>query len=104
MGYKIKTDHSKMEKAAEVIETYVGNMDTKMSNADRAVLMMQSNWKGVDAGALKGKWDTVKDKDSTYGRMKTSLENYANYLKNAADKYKAAQIDAINRANKLPKW
>ena len=36
MGYKIKTDHSKMEKAAEVIETYVGNMDTKMSNADRA--------------------------------------------------------------------
>ena len=47
MGYKIKTDHSKMEKAAEVIETYVGNMDTKMSNADRAVLMMQSNWKGA---------------------------------------------------------
>ena len=33
-----KLDISKMEKAAEVIETYVGNMDTKMSNADRAVL------------------------------------------------------------------
>ena len=52
MGYKIKTDHSKMEKAAEVIETYVGNMDTKMSNADRAVLMMQSNWKGVDLSLI----------------------------------------------------
>ena len=58
MGYKIKTDHSKMEKAAEVIETYVGNMDTKMSNADRAVLMMQSNWKGVDAGSF---WSVMQN-------------------------------------------
>ena len=104
MGYKIKTDHNKMEKAAETIETYIGNMDTKMSNADRAVITMLSNWKGTDASAFKGKWNTVKEKDSTYGRMKTSLESYANFLKNAAGKYKAAQIDAINRANKLPKW
>ena len=35
MGYKIKTDHSKMEKEAEVNSTKVGNMDTKMSKEDK---------------------------------------------------------------------
>lgn len=104
MGYKIKVDHSKLESAAKEIDTYNQKMTSKMGKADKAVTNMMSTWKGNDAKAFKTKWDTVNDKDSTYGMMKKSLDNYSKYLKDASSKYKKAQADAINRANMLPRW
>lgn len=104
MGYKIKVDHSKFDTAASAIETFNSNINTKMGKADKAVTTMLSSWKGLDASTFKTKWDTVNDRDSTYGKMKKSLESYAGFLRAAGSKYKNAQANAINRANRLPKW
>lgn len=104
MGYKIKVNHSQFDKAAQAIDTYTGKMKTQMNSADQNMKNMFSSWNGVDATSFKTKWDTVNDTDSTYGRMKKSLESYSKFLRTAGNKYKKAQADAINRANKLPRW
>ena len=99
MGYKIKVDHSQFEKTAKSIDEYTTKMSIKMSQADHSMIIMFSTWRGIDSTSYKNKWNTIKGDDSTYGKMKKSLESYS-----AGNKYKKAQADAINRANKLPKW
>lgn len=104
MGYKIKVDHSQFEKTAKVIDEYTTKMSIKMSQADHSMIIMFSTWRGIDSTSYKNKWNTIKGDDSTYGKMKKSLESYSKFLYSAGNKYKKAQADAINRANKLPKW
>lgn len=104
MGYKIKVNHSQFDKTADAIDSYTAKMKKQMNAADKNIKIMFSSWNGTDAARFKTKWDTVNDKDSTYGKMKTSLENYSKFLRSAGNKYKKAQIDAVTRANKLPKW
>lgn len=104
MGYKIKVNHSQFDKAADAIDCYTSKMNTKMNSADQNMKAMFASWNGVDSASFKAKWDTVNDADSTYGKMKKSLESYSKFLRSAGNKYKKAQADAINRANKLPKW
>ena len=41
---------------------------------------------------------------SGVSRMISDLENYAKFLRYAASKYRAAQVNAVNRANSLPRW
>ena len=104
MGYKIKVNHNTLDTAANTIDEYIRNMDSKIGKANSAVTTMLSTWQGNDANEFKVKWDTVDDADSTHGMMRKSLESYASFLRNASSKYKNAQINAINRANSLPKW
>lgn len=104
MGYKIKVNHSQFDKTAQSIDDYVSKMTKQMNSANNAMKDMFSSWKGVDATAYKTKWDTVNDTDSTYYKMKKSLSSYSKYLRSAGNKYKTAQANAINRANKLPIW
>lgn len=104
MGYKIKVNHNMLDTAANTIDEYIKNMNSKMGSANSSVTTMLATWQGNDANAFKVKWDTVDDADSTHGMMKKSLESYSSFLRNASSKYKNAQINAINRANGLPKW
>lgn len=104
MGYRIKVNHSKLGSAANAIETYTSSMSSKMRTADNTVSAMLGNWQGNDANSFVAQWDKVNDADSTYANMKKSLESYAKFLRHAENKYKTAQISAINRANRLPKW
>ena len=104
MGYKIKVDHSQFEKTAKAIDDYTTKMSLKMHAADHSMILMFATWKGIDATSYKRKWDTIKDDSSTYGKMKKSLESYSKFLRSAGAKYQKTQADAINRANKLPKW
>lgn len=104
MGYKIKVNHSQFDKTADAIDIYTGKMKTQMNSADQNMKAMLSTWKGVDATAFKNKWDAINDADSTYGKMKKSLESYSKFLRSTGNKYKRAQADAINRANRLPRW
>lgn len=104
MGYKIKVNHSQLNKTAQTIDDYVSKMTKQMNSANNEMKDLFSSWKGIDASAYKTKWNTVNDSDSTYYNMKKSLSSYSKYLKYAGEKYKTAQADAINRANKLPRW
>lgn len=104
MGYKITVNHSELTNTANEIDSYIQKTENNMNNANGLVAGMMSSWNGEDAIAYKSKWDTITNGDSSYTRMKKSLEKYSNYLKDASNKYKNAQANAINRANCLPRW
>lgn len=103
MGYKITVNHSELTNAANEIDSYIQKTANNMNNANSVVAGMMSSWSGEDAIAYKTKWDTITNGDSSYIRMKNSLERYSNYLKDASSKYKNAQVNAVNRACFLPK-
>lgn len=103
MAY-IKVDHSKFSGAASAVDTYLAQLGKKMNGAKGEVNNMASIWQGSDYTHFKAQWDKVVNGESTYSEMVKSLKSYSEFLKYAAEKYKNAQADAINRANNLPRW
>lgn len=53
---------------------------------------------------LKTECQQMSASGSTSDKMLKSLDNYADFLRFAANKYKSAQANAINRANRLPRY
>ncbi len=104
MGYNIKVDHSKFDKAASSIDTYNAALKAKMGSANQTIDGLFSSWRGLDATAYKGKWNLLDEHGSVYYKMRKSLDSYASFLRTAGNKYKTAQANAINRANRLAKW
>lgn len=104
MGYNIRVNHSKFDSTATAIENYNNLLTRKMGNANQTMAGLFSSWSGIDASTYKNKWDAVDGSDSVYYAMKKSLESYSKFLRSAGNKYKTAQINAVNRAHKLPKW
>lgn len=100
----IKVDHSQFEKAASAIETYINNHKTSMNSIDQSVNSLGSSWQGNDYNQLRKEWQEIKGSGSTSDKMLKSLDNYADFLRFAANKYKSAQANAINRANNLPRY
>lgn len=103
MAY-IKVDHSKFSGVASAVDTYVTQLRNKMNSAEGEVNNMSSIWQGSDYTQFKSQWNKVTNGESTYSEMVKSLESYSKFLKYAAEKYKAAQTKAVNRANSLPRW
>lgn len=101
MAY-IKVDHSKFESTASEVDKYVDFMKKTMRNIQEEVNML--TWKGADAEQFKSEFNKVNNEDSTHTQMVKALETYARYLRFVANKYKAAQANAVNRANGLPRW
>lgn len=100
----IKVDHSKFDTTASAIDTFTSTLNSKMNKANSTMTGLFSSWNGKDASAYKTKWDALDGSDSTYYKMKKSMEGYSKFLRTAGNKYKQAQIDAVNRANKLHTW
>ncbi len=97
----INVDHSKFASAASAIDTYVSSMKNNMSAANSEVNVLSASWGGSDSSHFKTKWDEVDNDESTYHQMKKSLESYSDFLEYAAEKYKTAQTNAVNKANRL---
>lgn len=105
MGYKIYVDHSRFSNGSKKIEEYIGTIDSYMTSMDDDVSnMVTSSWTGEDAVAFKTKWEEYKNPASATSYMKMNLRQYADDLNTAANKYKNAQINAVNEANNLPRW
>ena len=104
MTYYIRVDHSKFEGAASAIESYISRMKGKMNSAEAEVNNLSAAWQGADSVRFKVQWEKAVSPDSTYADMKKSFETYAKFLRDAANRYKSAQANAINRANALPRW
>jgi len=103
MAY-IRVNHSYFETAASAIESYVTKQNSKMNKIDKEVDAMASYWSGVDYQSLLAKWEDVNSNDSTSGKMKKALNNYAGTLRKVGNMYKEAQGKAVNRANNIPRW
>ena len=101
---KIKVDHSQFERTASVIDTYIRNHKNKMNSIDDSIAALGTTWQGSDYDQLQTEWQQIKGTDSTSDKMLKSLDGYADFLRFAANKYKSAQANAINRANNLPKY
>ena len=102
MAY-IKVDHPKMLSAANQIENYISRFDKNMNSIDSAVVSLNAEWKGADYQQIKTEWNEIKSAGSTSDRMKLSLKNYADAVREASKLYQEAQARAINRANILCK-
>lgn len=100
----IKVDHSQFEKAASSIESYITKHKIKMKNIEQSVTSLGTSWQGEDYNQLKTECQQMSASGSTSDKMLKSLDNYADFLRFAANKYKSAQANAINRANNLPRY
>ena len=100
MAY-IKVNHRKIISAADKIDNYLSKFDKNMTGIDIAVTSLNVEWKGADYQQVKTEWDEINSSDSTSYNMRTSLNNYASAVREAAKKYQEAQARAINRANSL---
>lgn len=103
MAY-IKVDHSLFATSVKKIDEYVADMKMKMGNANDKIDELSSTWQGNDNIQFKLQWDKVTCAGSTYAEMLKALENYSDFLQYASKEYKEAQVDAVSRANALPKW
>lgn len=103
MAY-IKVDHSQFEKTASAIDSYGKKQMTKMLSIEQSVNALGSSWQGPDYNQLKIETQQINATDSVSYKMLVSLGNYADFLRFAANKYKSAQVNAINRANNLPRY
>ena len=104
MANYIKVDHSRFESTASAIDTYVRTHKNKMNSANGEVNTLSGSWQGTDFTQFKTQWNRVTANDSTSQKMIKAMENYAEFLRFAANKYKEAQTKAVNRAINIPKW
>lgn len=103
MAY-IKVDHSKFSVASKSIKNYISKTKKNMSAANNDMAQLRAGFEGKDYDVFNDRWQQVDGKDSVYNKMIKSLDNYADFLDFAADKYKKAQTNAVNRANALLRY
>ena len=99
---KIKVNHATLEKTAGVIEDKIRTFNQTINQANSAVGNMTSMWTGTDYGEYKTQWEKATGKGSPTKAMTKALQAYADYLKYAAEMYKKAQGEAVNRSKKIP--
>lgn len=98
----IRVDHSRFESAAKQLESYIDYAKSRMKDANTSVNnLIQTGWQGDDSISFRNRWNLVDSKESVYYKMMKSLKSYADYLRYASNAYKQAQINAVNRANRL---
>ena len=101
---RIEVDHSQLTIMATKIDAYISSHKANMKQINSEIDGLNVNWKGADYNQIEKEWNQIKSSESTSGKMLKSLDNYAEFLRFAANKYKSAQSNAINRANKLPRY
>lgn len=103
-NYHIEVDHSKLETAAREVDNYVTLVKKQMRSAQGEVVTLSSSWQGSDFAHFKEEFDKTDDYNSVHAKMVQALESYSKYLRFAANEYKNKQANAVNRANRLPKF
>jgi uncharacterized protein YukE len=103
-NYIIKADHSRFEAAASAIESYTNTHKGKMNLANSEVTALNAAWAGADYVKFRERWNRLDDNGSVSQKMLSALEAYAKFLRYSAEKYKQAQINAVNRANGITNW
>lgn len=102
MAY-IRVDYKMMINTVNQIENYISTFDNNMELISNDIVSINSEWEGKDYQQFKAEWDKIKSPGSTSYLMRAAIQNYADEIKEAVNKYKEAQIRAINKANSLCK-
>ncbi len=100
----IQVDHRYLEKVANSIDDYVKLQKQKMREIENTIADLNGSWDGTDYEQVKYEFQQSNSAESTSAKMIKSIENYADFLRFCSNKYKSAQINAINRANRLPRY
>lgn len=100
MAY-IKVNYEKMLATADEIYHYLANLDQKMRYIDNKLESLVADWNGNDYQEVKKQWIEINLPGSTYYKMKNSLKDYADSLRESSDLYREAKLRTINRANTL---
>ena len=100
----ININHKELGAAAKAVDNYVSMMAGKIFRADSEVRNLVLGWRGTDYSKFHKEWLETKNEDSVYYNMRAALKGYASFLRYAEKQYKDAQINAVNRANGLPKY
>ncbi len=98
----IKVNHKQLEKSADEINSYIASHKSNMRKIDSEMTGLGSKWEGSDYQQVLVEWQKIKGEGSVSQELLKALEEYEDYLRFAANKYKKAQVDAVNRASLLP--
>lgn len=98
----INVDFSRLEAAAAKIEAHITYANNTMKTANLDAISLLMSWKGQDADDFNAAYSSLTSGGSAFSGYISSLQNYADFLKNAAQRYRAAMIDAYNEANSHP--
>lgn len=97
MSY-IKVNHAKLETAAKKIDDSIGRQRNHLKSADDHVKNMKQIYDGEDYNAFLVQWLRVNAKNSTVDNVTKGVEGFADMLRYAANEYKKAQTNSINKS------
>ena len=100
----ININHKELGTAAKAVDNYVSSMARKIFVANGEVRNLLLGWRGTDYSKFHKQWLKLTNEDSVYYNMRAALKGYASFLRYAEKQYRDAQINAVNRANGLPKY
>lgn len=100
-NFKIKVNHQDLSDAAKKAKSFVSLNKRSIRQITLKLPYIAAYWYGDGSVAFVDQWNDLCSSYSVNGKLNTAMEKYGRCLEVAAEKYKKAQIDAINRANRL---
>lgn len=83
------------KKVDDEAESYYGEYNNLLKDVET---LTESDWKGDDADKFREK---VRGFEHDFSRMKGLMNDYATYLRQAADAYESRQDNTINAINSV---
>ena len=97
----IEVNHSSLRQAANDFRQYAREGNSITTNTVQTCESLSRSWNGNDFTAFITRARGLDSQDSYLRRLCSALNSFADKLEYSADKYRKAQADAINRANRL---
>lgn len=99
----IRVDNDEIEKMIGQINMCLEQMNGQMRMATDTIIAMEANWRGSDYSVFRQKWNKIINNDSSYMKEMEQLKYILSKLRYATSKYKVAQRNSFDRANRLPR-
>lgn len=97
---QIKVNHKKLGQLGSDINSYQRELKKEYRIMNDYVINMRP-WVGIDEMKFEAKWQGIISGGSVSGALIDSLGNYGDMLITVSNKYKMAQMNAVNKANRL---
>jgi uncharacterized protein YukE len=102
MGNVIRVDHSEFKKTAQEMRNLIQEYDSTMKQVYEELHSIGLiSFAGNDGKYYANSVDSFTGADSACEQMKKFLNSFADFLENAAEEYKDAQGDVVNKANSI---